>query len=85
MQADLAAPEQDLGERVDGREFLGAVATRYDERGCAYLGTATAAALIIWLRTLSTGQVLESTAISDDTSHVLRAAHVYQPGEGKRR
>jgi hypothetical protein len=28
-----------------------AVATRYDKRGCVYLGTATAAALTIWLRT----------------------------------
>lgn len=28
-----------------------AVATRYDKRGYAYLGTATAAALVIWLRT----------------------------------
>lgn len=28
-----------------------AVATRYDKRGYVYLGTATAAALTIWLRT----------------------------------
>ncbi|GHB78646.1 IS5 family transposase [Streptomyces viridiviolaceus] len=28
-----------------------AVATRYDKRGYAYLGTVTAAALVIWLRT----------------------------------
>ena len=28
-----------------------AVATRYDKRGYVYLGTATAAALVIWLRT----------------------------------
>lgn len=28
-----------------------AVATRYDKRGYVFLGTATAAALIIWLRT----------------------------------
>ncbi|NGO70166.1 transposase, partial [Streptomyces sp. SB3404] len=28
-----------------------AVATRYDKRGYIYLGTATAAALTIWLRT----------------------------------
>lgn len=27
-----------------------AVATRYDKRGCVFLGTATAAALAIWLR-----------------------------------
>lgn len=28
-----------------------AVATRYDKRGYVYLGTATAVALLIWLRT----------------------------------
>ncbi|WP_443048548.1 IS5 family transposase [Streptomyces sp. NBC_00272] len=28
-----------------------AVATRYDKRGCVFLGTVTAAALVIWLRT----------------------------------
>lgn len=28
-----------------------AVATRCDKRGCVYLGTATAAALTVWLRT----------------------------------
>lgn len=28
-----------------------AVATRYDKRGCVYLATVTAAALLIWLRT----------------------------------
>ncbi|MFF3129701.1 hypothetical protein ACFVRD_47800 [Streptomyces sp. NPDC057908] len=28
-----------------------AVATRYDKRGYVFLGTATAAALVIWLRT----------------------------------
>ncbi len=28
-----------------------AVATRYDKRGYVYLGTVTAAALVIWLRT----------------------------------
>ncbi len=28
-----------------------AVATRYDKRGSVHLGTATAAALVIWLRT----------------------------------
>ncbi|WP_442802646.1 hypothetical protein [Streptomyces sp. CB01635] len=27
-----------------------AVATRYDKRGYVFLGTATAAALVIWLR-----------------------------------
>ncbi|MFE2049530.1 transposase [Streptomyces sp. NPDC059459] len=27
------------------------VATRYDKRSCVFLGTATAAALVIWLRT----------------------------------
>jgi transposase len=30
-----------------------AVATRYDKRGYVFLGTATAAALVIWLRTCS--------------------------------
>ncbi len=28
-----------------------AVATRYDKRGYVFLGTATAAALVMWLRT----------------------------------
>jgi transposase len=28
-----------------------AVATRYDKRGYVYLGTATAASMVIWLRT----------------------------------
>lgn len=28
-----------------------AVATRYDKRGYVFLGTVTAAALVIWLRT----------------------------------
>ncbi|WP_436845825.1 hypothetical protein [Streptomyces tibetensis] len=28
-----------------------AVATRYDKRGCVFLGTATAASVAIWLRT----------------------------------
>ncbi|WP_442817665.1 hypothetical protein [Streptomyces sp. NBC_01591] len=40
--------------RCRGQEQLKqsrAVATRYDRRGYVYLGTVTAAALIIWLRT----------------------------------
>ncbi|BBJ37572.1 hypothetical protein SSPO_002900 [Streptomyces antimycoticus] len=32
--------------------------SRYDKRGYVFLGTATTAALVIWLRTWSPGQVL---------------------------
>ncbi len=39
-------------ERAINRlKHAGAVATRYDKRGHVILGTATAAALVIWLRT----------------------------------
>ncbi|GHE04476.1 hypothetical protein GCM10010339_36170 [Streptomyces alanosinicus] len=38
-------------ERAIGKlKQFRAVATRYDERGYVYLGTVTAAALLIWLR-----------------------------------
>jgi transposase len=36
---------------INRLENARAVATRYDKRGYVYLGTATAAALVIWLRT----------------------------------
>ncbi len=36
---------------INKLKHSGAVATRYDKRGYIYLGTATAAALVIWLRT----------------------------------
>ncbi|MFD5110087.1 hypothetical protein ACFWJ1_32625, partial [Streptomyces cinereoruber] len=36
---------------IDRLKRARAVATRYDKRGYAFLGTATAASLIIWLRT----------------------------------
>ncbi|MYT21526.1 transposase [Streptomyces sp. SID7760] len=44
--------ERNTVERaVDKRKHARAVATRYDKRGCVFLGTATAAAVVIWLRT----------------------------------
>ncbi|ESQ01165.1 putative transposase [Streptomyces sp. GBA 94-10 4N24] len=43
---------------VNRLKHAGAVATRYGERGYGLLGTATAAALVIWLRAWSAGQVL---------------------------
>ncbi|MGW8972271.1 transposase [Streptomyces platensis] len=36
---------------INRRKQSRAVATRYDKRGYVYLGTATAAALVIWLQT----------------------------------
>ncbi|MBP0449401.1 transposase [Kitasatospora sp. RG8] len=36
---------------IDKLKHARAVGTRFDERGYAYLGTVTAAALVIWLRT----------------------------------
>ncbi|MER6805031.1 IS5 family transposase [Streptomyces sp. NPDC000678] len=44
--------KRDIVERTTNRlKQSRAVATRYDKRGYVYLGTTTAAALVIWLRT----------------------------------
>ncbi|MBT2364931.1 transposase [Streptomyces sp. ISL-10] len=40
-----------VGRAINKLRQSRAVATRYDKRGYVYLGTATAAALVIWLRT----------------------------------
>jgi hypothetical protein len=47
----VRAHQHAAGERAIGelKQFR-AVATRYDKRGYVHLGTVTAAALLIWLR-----------------------------------
>jgi hypothetical protein len=40
----------DLRYSIDKLKHFRAVATRYDKRGYVFLGTVTAAALLIWLR-----------------------------------
>ncbi|ESU48615.1 hypothetical protein P376_3405 [Streptomyces sp. HCCB10043] len=49
---DVRAPQPEAGSASTRMmKNLRVVATRYGKRGCLSLGTATAAALVIWLRT----------------------------------
>ncbi|GAA3117342.1 hypothetical protein GCM10010521_01320 [Streptomyces rameus] len=47
----VRAHQHAASARTDPLKHARAVATRYDKRGYVYLGTVTAAALVIWLRT----------------------------------